>query len=676
MESQTGFAKIFPITTVLDPKLAFHSPFFNDVRSYRKDFFSTAIFNAIWTRAVDGMRLTDENGIIVAVNKAFCDLVEMKEHDLVGRLFTVIYSQATDRDRLLSTYQTIFSTGLYQTIFELNQLSQSGKTLEVETFTTYIESDRGNKLLLTQFRDITERKKTERILQESETKYRGLFANSIQPMFESSMDGKITNANTSFLRLLGYRCFDDIFNLNLLHDVYFDVDERRDLMKILDARGYIRNIEIKVKRKNGKVLTVLEHARALRDNSGVMIGIEGVFEDITAKKAVEQKFDSYVLALEESKQKLSELNSQKNKLLSILSHDLRSPFTSILGFCEILIKDNDTLPSEERLQFLGFIQEAARDQLTTVNNLLDWTRIESGRITTDMKNLDLHEIVRKSVNTLLGLAKQKDLHLLNRVARGTYILGNPQLLIQLFTNLIGNALKFTPSGGGVFVELAKEEADKWTVAVRDTGVGIPEKDFSKLFKIDEKYTREGLNGERGTGLGLPICYEIVQKHKGSITVQSVYGTGTTFYIQFPRISFEAGKLILIVDNEPGVRILHSKYIQRLCPTFKIVHASDGEEAFDLARSLQPLLIISDHDMPNVNGYDFLNQLKADPSTQNIPIVFVTGHDSHAVQETLKSLGVSEVIHKPITQEKLEIALSRIGILKKCEIENQSHSNIS
>jgi CheY-like chemotaxis protein len=291
-----------------------------------------------------------------------------------------------------------------------------------------------------------------------------------------------------------------------------------------------------------------------------------------------------------------------------------------------------------------------------------------------MKNLDLHEIVRKSVNTLLGLAKQKDLHLLNRVARGTYILGNPQLLIQLFTNLIGNALKFTPSGGGVFVELAKEEVDKWTITVRDTGIGIPEEDFSKLFKIGEKYTREGLNGERGTGLGLSICYEIVQKHKGSITVQSVYGTGTTFYIQFPRISFEAGKLILIVDNEPGVRVLHTKYIQRLCPSHKIVHASDGEEALNLARSLQPSLIISDHDMPNVNGYELLNQLKADLSTKNIPIIFVTGHDSHAVRETLKSLGVSEVIIKPVSQENLEVALSRIGVLKKCENENQYQPN--
>ena len=267
---------------------------------------------------------------------------------------------------------------------------------------------------------------------------------------------------------------------------------------------------------------------------------------------------------------------------------------------------------------------------------------------------------------MLGLAKQEEIQLLNRVTKGTYTHGDPQLLLQLFTNLIANSLKFTPSGGGVFIELEKEEPESWTIAVRDTGVGIPQEDMHKLFKIDEKYTRKGLHGEKGTGLGLPVCYEIVQKHKGSIDVKSTYGAGTTFSIQLPRVSFEIGKQILIVDDEPSVRILHAKFIQRLCPESKIVQASDGEEAFDLARTLQPLLILTDHDMPNVNGYELLNRLKTDPVTQHIPVVFVTGHDSSAVHKDLLELGVSEILHKPVSQEMIETLLVKFGIMNKSE----------
>ena len=255
----------------------------------------------------------------------------------------------------------------------------------------FVNSVGGDRQLLIQVRNLNIQKQIQRELRESETKYRGFFAQSIHPMFESTPDGNIANANTSFLRLLGYASFDDIIDLNLIKDVYVDADERKDLMKILEVRGSIRNVEVQVKRKNGNVLTVLEHARAVRDESGALVGIEGTLEDITAKKASEQKIDRYILALEESKLKLSELNEQKNKLLSILSHDLRSPFTSILGFCDMLLKEHDSLSTQEQLEFVGYIQEAAQDQLNTVTNLLDWTRIESGRISSEMKNVDLHE---------------------------------------------------------------------------------------------------------------------------------------------------------------------------------------------------------------------------------------------------------------------------------------------
>ena len=629
--------------------------------------YSKALFDALWTNAVDGMRLTDENGIIVAVNKAYCQLAGLPEKELLDHPFTIVYASPEDQLRLFAAYQMIFQTGITPIVFEQHVLFHSGKYCGNDIHSTFVDSLAGNRLLLTQVRNHSVLYHAEQELRESEAKYRGFFVQSIQAMFESAPDGRILNANKSFLRLLGYTSFDEISTLNLMQDVYVDQEQRGDLLHILEARGYLRNVEVQVKRKNGNTLTVLEHARALRDDAGRMVGIAGTMEDITAQKALDHKIDQYILELEESKHKLSELNAQKNKLLSVLSHDLRSPFSSILGFCEILLKEHETLTSSEQNEFIKYIQEAAQDQLNTMSNLLDWTRIESGRISHENKYVSLFEVVRKSVNSLLGLAKQKDIQLTNRLTNDICTHGDSQLLLQLFTNLLTNALKFTPAGGGVFVELVKEERDSWTIAVRDTGVGIPEKDLPKLFKIDEKYTRMGLHGEKGTGLGLPLCYEIIQKHKGSISVQSTHGTGTTIFVQLPRVSFEGSKNILIADDEPSVRTLHAKYIQRLCPDHTVVLASDGEEAFDLARTLHPLVILSDHDMPNVNGLELLNHLRTDPATQHIPVAIITGHDSSAVHHTLVDLGVSEILEKPVSQEQFEAVLKKVGILENVEL---------
>jgi PAS domain S-box-containing protein len=661
MQPLISSANIFPITIDQTQKLVDRTDFDRRLIPFSNIIYSTTIFHALWTNAIDGMRLTDENGIIIAVNKAFCDLVEMKEQELVGKLFTVTYPPTNEREQLLSSYKMIFATGMYQTIFELHPVIRSGKALEIETNSTCVDSDKGRKLLLTQFHDITEKRKTERILQESEAKYRGLFANSIQAMFECAVTGKIVNANRSFLRLLGYQSFDEIADLNLQKDVYVQEDAHSDLSVILETRSYIRNIEMQLKRKNGKIITVVENARALYDEAGKMIGIEGVFEDVTAEKSLEKKLHKSIRALEESKHKLTDLNTQKNKLLSILSHDLRSPFTSILGFCDILIKENETLSSAERVEFAQYIMQSAQDQLNTVTNLLDWTRIESGRINIDSKDIDLNRIVEKSIISLIGLAKKKEIHLLNRVPINTFTYGDSQLLLQLFTNLISNSLKFTPASGKISIELLKDENDQWTIAVKDTGVGIPESDMPKLFKIDEKYTRKGLSGERGTGLGLPVCQEIIQKHHGSISVKSEYGKGTTFFLQFPKVSVPTGKSILIVDDEQGIRTLHTKYLQRLLPEINIMQASDGEEAFDLAISLQPILIISDHDMPNVNGHELVKKLKEDSSTKSIPIIYATGYGSNVMHKSLKDLGVSVFLNKPISQEQFEKTLSGLGI---------------
>lgn len=211
----------------------------------------------------------------------------------------------------------------------------------------------------------------------------------------------------------------------------------------------------------------------------------------------------------------------------------------------------------------------------------------------------------------------------------------------------------------ITVELIEEQSDHWVIGVRDTGIGIPEEDLHKLFKVEEKYTRKGLQGEKGTGLGLPVVHEIIQKHHGSIEVKSRPGAGTLFLVTFPKSRPETGENILVVDDEHGMRVLHTRYIKRVLPEANVLHASDGAEAFQLACEFHPEVIISDNDMPDFDGQELVRNLKTDSVTRDIPIIIITGQDSDTNREALKQYGAAAVLNKPVTPEQLAEVLKNI-----------------
>ncbi len=625
---------------------------------------ATKILLSIWENSDEGMRLTDSKGIIVAANPTYCRLVGKTSEELIGCLFTSVHADVENFEKMAHTYESHFIERRAELQSERRFVLWTNDTINVEINDSYVETDDGHMLMLSRFRDIAIEKLTQNALTESESKYRGLFANSVMPMFQSTVEGKLVNANRAMLKLLGYNNFYELAELEIARDIYAQSDERKAVTEALHRKGYVVNAELTLKRKNGKILTVLENARTLYDENGKVIGYEGILEDITARKSMEKKLQEYVWALEKSKSALTELNAQKDKLFSILSHDLRSPFSSILGFCDILLKENEQLTNEDRLQFIAYIQEAAQDQLALVNKLLDWSRLESGHARIEQTEIDIQDIVKKSINSLLGMAHQKQVKLQTTLPANIAVRGDRYMLGQVFGNLIGNSLKFTPAGGAITIELIKEQSDQWVIGVRDTGIGIPEEDLHKLFKIEEKYTRKGLQGEKGTGLGLPIVHEIILKHNGTIDVKSHFGAGTIFSITLPKSRPQTNENILVVDDEQGMRMLHTRYIKRVLPDANVLHASNGAEALQLAREFNPKVIISDNDMPDVDGKDLVRNLKLDPMTANIPIIIVTGHDSDANREALKQYGAAAILTKPITSEQL---LDIIKNIETCEI---------
>lgn len=635
------------------------SRFTESVHNYnglRSEKISHDLLEEVWDCAHDGMLLTDSDGIITAVNTAFSDLVSMNERDLIGFPFTVIFDHTIDRKEIFDDYLKNIQQGAFikkqDTVLQLN----SGKYIDVEMLTSTLEDDAQEVFVLTEFRDISERKKWEQVLRKDENRYRSLFENSILPLYESNIDGKFINANVALLKLLGYETFEELRRLDLGKDVYANPEQRVKLFENLQRYENTKPNEIDLKKKDSSIISVLAHSRLVKDENNNVTGFEGALEDITERKMLEQKLLTNIQKLEITQEELTKLNSQKDKILAIVSHDLRSPFSSILGFCDLLKSDFSILSDSEKMEYIGFINDAAMQQLNLVNSILDWSRLETGRVHVKFVQLDLLKIVSETLTTLLGLAKKKNVELRSSVPENTFINADEQLLRQLLLNLVGNALKFTPSGGTISVNLMEDTNERLIIEISDTGMGIPASDLDKLFKMEEKYSRKGLEGEIGTGLGLPMCYEIMKKHNGLIEVKSEERKGTSFILTFEKRIQSSYKKVLIADDQKGNRLIISRFLKKIYEDCDPIFAETGTEALELLKSEMPNLIITDFHMPNMDGLEFIRKVREDEQMKNTPVILVSGDK---MEHYGPSDSLTQVLQKPVSFGQLKGVLEKI-----------------
>lgn len=251
-----------------------------------------------------------------------------------------------------------------------------------------------------------------------------------------------------------------------------------------------------------------------------------------AARAEQERVKMEKQLLEQRAQDLAELNASKDKFFSIISHDLRSPFNSLLGLAQIIDLYSETLTREEFQEFAHRIHNSGKKILRLLDNLLQWSRVQTGRMEYHPEPLDFYDLVERNRRLLNDMAEEKEIQLLNRVPEGTRVYGDPFMLDTVIRNLLANAVKFTHAGGHISLT-ARLWRRKMEVAVQDSGVGIPPEDISKLFRFDEAYTTLGTQQERGTGLGLVLCKELVEHHGGRIWVESTQGQGSTFKFTLP-----------------------------------------------------------------------------------------------------------------------------------------------
>ncbi len=286
-------------------------------------------------------------------------------------------------------------------------------------------------------------------------------------------------------------------------------------MKIEELAKEHLMVEQTVNQHSSKLLKeMLENRASKKDN---------IINSQLLKKLVK----NYAIA----EQKLVELNDLKNKFLGIAAHDLRNPLTSIRGFCEILLEDEDSL-SEDQKEMLDIIHEESESMLTLVNDLLDVSVIESGKLQLQLNKGSIKKLIEERIRLSKMVAKKKNIKLNYSLSDIPDVLFDTNRFAQVIDNLIGNAVKFSPSGTKIFITL-KREKNMAKVSIQDEGPGISKEDQAKLFGEFQKLTARPTGGEKSTGLGLAIVKKIIEAHKGIISADSILGEGTTFTVLLP-----------------------------------------------------------------------------------------------------------------------------------------------
>ncbi len=229
---------------------------------------------------------------------------------------------------------------------------------------------------------------------------------------------------------------------------------------------------------------------------------------------------------------LSELNATKDKFFSIIAHDLKNPFNALLGFSTLLIDDFDVFSDEEKLDLIRTMDTASKNAYKLLQNLLEWSRSQTGSIQWEPDAVSLHEVVSTTIDLLSDAANAKEVSINSIVMPNIKIWADGNMAMTVIRNLISNALKYTPKGGDIKVYTKKVE-EKIEITIEDNGVGINKDDLPKLFRIDVNHSTSGTNNEQGTGLGLILCKEFVEKNGGEIWVESIEGKGSKFKFSFP-----------------------------------------------------------------------------------------------------------------------------------------------
>ena len=369
----------------------------------------------------------------------------------------------------------------------------------------------GQKAVLIVGSDITPKKETESLVR----KLSAAVTNSPTSIVITDKNARIEYVNPHFSQFTGYS-FEEVAGKDpkFLQSGNTPIEVYKNMWDTILAKQVWVG-ELENRKKNGDIYWETARIAPLVNEKDEITNFVAVKEDITDMKFAQKQ-------LQQTADELKEMNAIKDKFFSIIAHDLRSPFVGLLELSKLLYLEHQQMDEEKRDYFLKLLSESARNVFQLLDNLLEWSKNQLGRIEYKPEKLKLRSIADNSCQLVQLNAQNKEISILNQIDEEILVLADKNMLMTIIRNLLGNALKYTPRGGKITIssEDSITNPHQIKVLISDTGIGIPVELQHKIFKIDENFSTPGTDKEKGSGLGLIICKEFVEKHGGRIWCQS------------------------------------------------------------------------------------------------------------------------------------------------------------
>jgi PAS domain S-box-containing protein len=489
----------------------------------------TERFINVFSNSPVGKSITYLNGSIEN-NRMFAEMLGYNQEELRQKNWREI----THPDDIAESKQVIqdLLDGKTKTAnFEKRYIKKNGEVLWTDVHTTLYRDKNGDpEYFITSIQDISGRKKIQSELIQSEARHRTIYESATDAFIIIDQKGEIFDVNPAACKLYQYSR-DEFIGMNALQIVH--ESGRQVLSKFISdikTTGSFKGENIDI-RKDGKSF--------LSEVRGSVLKLEkedyllGVIRDITEEKGNKIKMAQMMNDLTIANKNLEEANASKDRLISVLAHDLKSPFNSLIGLMEIVNLQYDEISDENKKIYLKKLLEMSRNTHGLLENILTWARANSNSIKAQPNNLLVKSEVLKTTAQLKPYIKNKNLKLKVEIPEKTTVWADKMMFTTIISNLLSNSIKFCKPGASINIKGIQKNNTSTVIQIKDEGIGISEKNLSEIFDSSKIFTTEGTNREKGTGFGLIICKEFIELNQGNMEIDSVPGSGTTIRVNLP-----------------------------------------------------------------------------------------------------------------------------------------------
>jgi PAS domain S-box-containing protein len=649
---------------------------------------SESQIRAIVENVVDGIVTIDENGIIELFNPTAEKIFGYSAKEVIDKNISMLMPQPYqgEHDGYIKTYQETGEAkiiGLKREVWGLRK-DRSVFPMELAVNEFYIG---GRRAYTGVVQDITEKKQVQWSL-ERLTRQNELILKSVgDGIFGVNLEGEITFYNPSALKMTHFD--EEELEGKSLHEV----------LSLVNKEGSSQSQDYPLYQvfKDGQAQSKYEEVFWTKDGSALLaeyictpiyedekiVGAVVTFRDILRRKRVEE-------ALVQAKEEAERANRAKSDFLSRMSHELRTPLNSILGFAQILEMDKIDRLTPRQKPWVGQVRKAGDHLLELINEILDLARIESGKMTVSMENVDVVPLMKEVLVLIMPMSKERKIKLVNMVSIPSLVVfGDRVRLKQVFLNLLSNAVKYNIENGIISIYYRKTSEGKIRISIEDSGIGVSKDKIDDLFEPFARLDADDSEVE-GTGIGLTITRRLVEQMRGNIFVQSTLDKGSCFTLELPagvaqeektsedvKVDFTQKPLnpnenytVLYIEDNPDNLIL-VRQVLKTRPNIRLIFSRDSRTGIELALAHHPDLILMDINLQGMDGFMALKALRAYREIRSIPVVAVS---ANAMKEDIDSgleAGFDSYITKPINIARFMEVVDRLLGQKKGASLNSS-----